>query len=157
MRVPRFLAAALAAAVVSPAFAQDAFDACTVFTQQDAEKALGTAVTGETPNPKAKKPKVVTTCSYSGVREGKPVAATAEFKVARNNEESQRAFENARLREQTKPMLLPGAEAFWNGKAGVFHLRKGRTWVTMTAGATKLADRDLNDARKLAEILAAKL
>jgi hypothetical protein len=157
MRVNRILAAAFAAAFLSPAFAQEAFDACTVFTQQDAEKALGSAATGEVPNPKAKRPKVVHTCSYSGFREGKPVAASAEFKVSRNVDEAQRAFENARLREQTKPMLLPGAEAFWNGKAGVMHMRKGRAWVMLTVGSSKVSERDLNDAKKLAEILAAKL
>jgi hypothetical protein len=44
---------AFAAAVLSPAFALETFDACVVFTQQDAEKALRAAVTDATPNPKA--------------------------------------------------------------------------------------------------------
>jgi hypothetical protein len=157
MRAPTILAAALAAAFLSPAAAQEAFDACAVFTQADAEKVLGAAAAGDAVNPKVKRPRVVTQCTYSGFRDGKAVAATSQFKVARNNEEAQRAFEEARLQHQTKPMLLPGAEGFWAGKSGVFHMRKGRTWVTMTVGPSKLSERDANEAKKLAEILAAKL
>ena len=157
MRISNTLAAAIAAAFLSPAFAQEPFDACNVFTQQDAEQALGAAATGEAANPKGKRPRVVSNCTYSGVKDGKAVSATAQFKLARSNEEAQKAFEEARLQHQTKPMLLPGAEAFWAGKAGVMHLRKGKSWVVLTVGPTKVSDRDPNDAKKLAEILAKKL
>lgn len=156
MRVESALAAVITAAFLSPAGAQEAFDACAVFTQEDAEKALGAAAVGETANPK-KRPRVVTQCSYSGVKEGKPVTATAQFKILRNNEEAQRAFDEARLQHQTKPMLLSGAEAFWAGKAGVMHVRKGKAWITLSVGPTKLAERDVNEARTLAEILVKKL
>lgn len=157
MRISHALAAAFAAAFLAPAFAQEAFDACNVFTQEDAEKALGAAAAAEAVNPRAKRPKLVTQCSYSGFKEGKPVVATAQFRIARNNEESQRGFDEARLQHQTKPMLLPGAEAFWAGKAGVMHLRKGKAWVTLSVGPTKVSDRNVEDAKKLAEILARKL
>lgn len=156
MRLRDTLAAVATAAFLAPAFAQEAFDACVVFTQEDAEKALGAAAVGEGVNPK-KRPRVVTQCSYSGVKDGKPVSASAQFKVLRNNEEAQRAFDEARLQHQTKPLLVKGADAFWAGKAGVMHLRKGKAWVTVSVGPAKVAERDLNDARKLAEILAAKL
>lgn len=149
-------AAATAAALPGPAFAQEAFDACAVFTQQDAEQALGAAAVGETVNPR-KRPKVVTQCSYSGVKDGKPVTASAQFKLLRSNEEAQRAFDEARLQHQTKPMLLAGAEAFWAGKTGLMHLRKGKTWVTLAVGPTKLAEREVDEAKKLAEILVRKL
>ena len=150
------MAAALVAAIAVPAGAQDGFDACAVFTQEDAEKALGAAAVGEQANAK-KRPRVVTQCSYSGVRDGKPVTASAQFKVLRNNEEAQRAFEDARLQHQTKPLLLSGAEAFWAGKSGVMHVRKGKAWVTLTVGTAETSKRDVNDARKLAEILVRKL
>ena len=42
-----------------PAAAQEAFDACDVLTQADAEQALGTAAQGEPVNPKVKRPKVM--------------------------------------------------------------------------------------------------
>ena len=54
-------------------------------------------------------------------------------------------------------MLLPGAEAFWAGKVGQMHLRKGKTWVTMTVGPAAVRERDMNDAKRLAESLAKKL
>jgi hypothetical protein len=157
MRFPSFTAAVLTAAFLAPALAQEGFDACMLFTQADAEKALGAAAAGEGANPKAKRPRVVTSCSYGGFKEGKAVTASAQFKIARNNEEAERAFEEARLAHQTKPMLLPGAEAFWAGKAGVMHLRKGKSTVVLTVGPTKVSERKVEDAKKLAEILSAKL
>ena len=139
------------------AHAQDAFDACEVFTVADAEKALGTAASGEPVNPKVKRPKVVSACAYTGSKDGKAVAAKAQFRFARNEAESHRAFEDARLQLQTKPMLMPGAEAFWSGKTGEMHVRKGRTWVTVSAGPAAVNERDLEAARKLAEAIAKKL
>lgn len=156
MRVA-FLGAAFAAALLTPAAAQEPFDACNVFTQEDAEKALGAAATPEAAQAKGRRPRVVNQCAYSGVKDGAPVAASAQFRIGRNNEESQRAFDEARLQHQTKPMLLPGAEAFWAGKSGVLHLRKGKAWVTLSVGPAKAPDRKLEDARRLAEILAPKL
>src|SRR5665213_807591 len=91
------LAVSLAARSAAPAAPE--FDACDVFTQADAEQALGTAATGlpslkplyvhaattfgcfafgftgEPVNPKAKHPKVVAACTYNGFKDGKPVAA----------------------------------------------------------------------------------
>ena len=158
MRSLRLLAPSLAAAWLSTAaMAQEPFDACTVFTPEDAEKVLGAAAVGEATNPKLKRPRVVMNCSYSANREGKALSAKAEFRFARSPDESQRVFDEARLVHQTKPMLLSGAEAFWAGKSGVMHVRKGRTWVTLTVGGAKPSERELADARKLAEILVAKL
>ena len=150
-------ALAVAAAFAGPAIAQEAFDACSVFTQQDAEQALGTKADPEPVNPKARRPRVVLGCAYHGNKEGKPVSATAQFKFARTPDEQARAFDEARLQLQTKPMLLSGAEAFWAGKVGQMHLRKGRTWVTLTVGPAAVRERELENAKKLAESLAKKL
>ena len=43
------------------AMASEEFDACQVFTQDDAQKALGVVAAAEPVNPKAKRPKVVAT------------------------------------------------------------------------------------------------
>ena len=150
-------ALAVAAAFAGPAIAQEAFDACNVFTQQEAEQALGTKADPEPVNPKARRPRVVLGCAYHGNKEGKPVSATAQFKFARTPDEQARAFDEARLQLQTKPMLLSGAEAFWAGKVGQMHLRKGRTWVTLTVGPAAVRERELENAKKLAESLAKKL
>jgi len=154
MRKTILLLAALAAA---PAFAEDAFDACTLMTQADAEKALGVTAQPEPVNPKAKRPKVVASCTYFGSSNGQVTSATAQFRFARAEAEAQRAFEEERLKFQTKPMILAGASAFWSAKQGQLHALKGRTWLTVTVGTAKVADREPERARKLAELLMAKL
>ena len=138
--------------------AEEPFDACTVFTQAEAEKALGTAAAPEPVNPKVKRPKVVTSCGYTGFKDGKPVEARALFKAARTEAETQHAFDEAKLKFATKPMLITGADAsFWSARTGEMTLRKGRTWMTVAVGPAQVTQRELNDARKLAELLAKKL
>ena len=152
--------AVLGAAFLAPAAwaAEEPFDACEVFTQPDAEKALGTAAAGETFNPKVKRPKVIPVCTYNGFKEGKPVAASAQFRFGKTEADAQRAFDDARMQFQTKPMLISGVDAaFWSAKTGQMNLRKGRTWLTVSVGPPKLAERDMGEAKKLAEILAKKL
>jgi hypothetical protein len=139
------------------AFAEEGFDACAVFTQEEASKALGSAANPEPVNPKAKRPKMVPVCSYHAVKDGTKLAATVTFHFGKSNEEVQRAFEDARMRLQTKPMLISGADAFWSARTGEMTLRKGRTWMTVAVGPAQVAQRELNDAKKLAEILAKKL
>jgi len=149
--------AVLGAAVVLPAFAEESFDACAVFTQEDASKALGTAADAEPVSPKVKRPKVVPACTYHAVKDGNKVAATVTFHFGKSNEETQRAFEDARMRLQTKPLLISGADAFWSAKTGEMTLRKGRTWMTVAVGSAQVTQRELNDAKRLAEVLAKKL
>jgi hypothetical protein len=150
--------AALGAALMSPlAWGQETFDACELFTQDDAEKALGTPASGEPVNPKVKRPKVIPACTYNGFKDGKPVAAMALFRFGKTEGDAQKAFDDARMQFQTKPMLISGTDAFWSAKTGQMTLRKGRAWVTLSVGPPKLNERDVGEARKLAEILAKKL
>jgi len=151
-------AAVSIAATATPALAQEGFDACTVFTQPEAEAALGTTAAGEVQNPKVRRPKVVLACTYTGTgKDGQAVAANAAFKFSRTDAEAQKAFDDARLQFQTKPLYIAGAEAFWSAKTGQMNLRKGRTWLTLSVGSAKTAERELEPARKLAEMLARKL
>ena len=152
--IPLLAAATLAAPV---AFAQNAFDACEVFTQADAEAAMGTTMAPEPVNPKVKRPKVVLTCTYTGSKDSKPVAATVLFNSAKTEADVSRAFDEHRLQVQTKPMLMSGAEAFWSAKTGQMNIRKGRTWAQLTVGGAKLGERDAESAKKLADILVKKL
>jgi hypothetical protein len=153
------VAAVLAAnALVLPArAAEEAFDACDVFTAADAEKALGTTAATDPVNPKVKRPKVIPTCTYKGFKDNKPVSATVQFRWGKTNEEAQHAFDEARLQFQTKPMLISGSDAFWSGKTGQMNVRKGRTWITLMVGPDKVSERDIDSAKKLAEILVQKL
>jgi hypothetical protein len=158
MRPTRILIAALASALAAPAAIAQDFDACAVFTQADAEAALGTPAAPEPVNPKVKRPKVVLTCTYTGNKDGKAVAATVQFRSARTEAEISRAFDDHRMQVQTKPMLLGGgAEAFWSAKTGQMNVRKGRTWIQLAVGPERLNERDTEQAKKLAEILVKKL
>jgi hypothetical protein len=153
----RILAVVAVGAAMGPARAQEAFDACEVFTLDDAQKLLGKEVTAEPLNPKVKKPKVIPTCTYYASKDGAKLTASASFKWGKTNEDTQRAFEDARMQHQTKPMLISGAEAFWAGKLGEMMIKKGRTWVTLTVGPAQPSQRDINAARTFAEILVKKL
>ena len=148
--------ALLIAALPGMAAAQEAFDACEVFTAKDAEAALGADVFEATVF-KGKRPKVVPDCKYTASKDGKNLAATAQFRFARNEADMRQAFADARMDLQTKPLVITGQEAFWSGKTGQLHLRKGRTWVTVSVGPDKTADRDMETARKVAEGIAKKL
>jgi len=151
------LGAALGSFSARAAAPEETFDACDVFTADDAQAALGVAAAAEPVNPKVKKPKIIRTCTYTGFKDTKPVAATVEFKIGRTPDEAQRAFDDARLQYQTKPLLISGAESFWSSKTGQLNLRKGRTWITISVGSPKLSERDMADAKKLAEIMVKKL
>ena len=138
--------------------AEEAFDACVIFTQADAEKALGTSASPEPVNPKVKRPKVVASCAYHGFKDSKPVEARAQFKSARTPAEVQQAFDDAKLKLATKPLLIPGADAsFWSGKTGEMNLRKGRTWLVVTVGSPRASEREMEPSRQLAQALAQKM
>ena len=157
MRLLSVVLAACGLLIPPAALAQEPFDACDVLTAADAEKALGTTAAAEPVNPKVKRPKVVGACAYHGFKDGKAVSARAYFRFARNDAEARQNFEEARLKLQTKPMLMPGAEAFWSGRTGEMYLRKGRVAVTVVAGPAAVNERDVESARKLAEAIAKKL
>lgn len=140
------------------ALSQDAFDACNVFTQADAEKALGAGAAGEPENPKVRRPKVVMSCAYrAALKDGSPVEAKAQFHVARSDGEAHKVFDEQRMRFQSKPMLISGAEAFWSAKVGQLYMRKGRTWVTLSVGPPEFNRREIEPARQLAQALVKKL
>lgn len=151
------MAASLATLVGPARAAEEAFDACDIFTQAEAEKALGTTAATDPVNPKVKRPKVIPNCTYRGFKDGKRVEATVQFRFGRTDGDAERAFEDARMQFQTKPMLIAGTQAFWSGKTGQMNLRKGRTWITVAVGSERPNERTPEDAKKVAEALAKKL
>ena len=155
-KVPGFTLATALLALPLAAAAQEAFDACEVFTAEEAKAALGTAAV-ETSNFKGKRPRVVMTCNYAGSKDGKSVGASAQFRFARSDAETRQAFADARMEQQTKPVMIQGNDAFWNGRSGQLHVRKGRAWLTLSVGPEKPADRDIEAARRLAEALVKKM
>lgn len=158
MRTIRMMSAAvLAAGAMASASAQDTFDACDLFTQAEAQKALGVPAEAEPVNPKAKKPKVVPTCTWLASKDGKAISASATFKFARNDADALRAFEDEKLKFQSKPMLIDGVPAFWSAKLGNLQFLKGRTWVVVAVGGAKPVERDADASRKVAEAILKKL
>lgn len=157
MRMIRsMVVAALAAGGMAGAAAQE-FDACEVFTQEQASHALGQGVEAEPVNPKAKRPKVIPTCTWWASKDGKPISASATFRFGKTEADVQRAFDEEKLKFQTKPMLIGDATAFWSAKQGTLQLLKGRTWVVIAVGGTKPSERDADASRKIAEALEKKL
>jgi hypothetical protein len=152
------LAAAAAATALAAPPPEPTFDACQFFTQAEAEQAAGAPVQLPPENPKAKRPKIIPACQYSGTKDGKPVLASVRFHLAKSEAETLKAFENNRMQFQTKPLIIRGVDAaFWSGKSGEMNLRKGATWVTVAVGPDKPIERDMESARKLAEAIAKKL
>ena len=145
-------------AFAAPKVAEEVFDACEIYTADEASKVLGAQANPEPVNPKVKRPKVIPVCTYFASKDGKSLATSVQFRFGKTDDEAKHAFDEARLQFQTKPLLIPGTqEAFWSAKTGQLHVRKGRTWLTVSAGPDKVSERDMNDARKLAETLAKKL
>ena len=157
LKVLGVLAAGTMLGCIDARAAEEAFDACNAFTAADAEAALGAAAAPEPVNPKVKRPRVVMSCTYNGFKDSKPVAASVQYKFSRSDAESQRAFDEARMQFQTKPLFISGAEAYWAGKTGQLNVRKGRTWIVLSVGPQKVNERDIEQAKKLAEILVKKL
>jgi hypothetical protein len=149
-------AAAMAVASMTAARAQDAFDACDLFTIDEARRVLGANAEAEPVNPKARKPKVVATCTWWASKDGKPVSASATFRFARNESDARRAFDEEKLKFQTKPMLIGDATAFWSAKQGALQMLKGRTWVVVSVGGAKPVDRDMDASKRVAEALEKK-
>lgn len=152
----KLMAAAAALLAAASAHAQD-FDACTVFTQEDAQVAIGVPVTPEPVNPKVKRPKVVTGCSYFASKDGKVTTASVQFRFGKTDAEAKSAFDAARLQFQSKPMLMGESAAFWSAKQGQLYVLKGRTWLMIAVGTEKITERNPDGARKLAELLLRKI
>ena len=148
--------ALLLGSLAIPAFAQDAFDACEILTADDAKAALGTDVFEATVF-KGKRPKVVPDCKYTASKDGRNLSASVHFRFARSEADLGQSFSDARMEMQTKPLSVGGQPAFWAGKKGELHMRKGRTWVVVVVGPDKPGDRDMEAARKVAEMIAKKL
>ncbi len=96
-------------------------------------------------------------CNYTGSKEGRNVAASAQFRFARTEADMRQAFADARMELQTKPLFVAGNEAFWSARTGQLYVRKGRAWMTLAVGSDKQTERDMETTRKLAEALVKKL
>lgn len=136
------------------------FDACSIFTAEDAEKALAVAVTKDIVNSKVKsKDKAVMTCSYSSESgDAKPLqVAVVLFRFARSDEEAKRTFSESRLAVRGRAMIIARADTFWDEKLGQLNVLKGNVWLTVSAGPAGQQKREPEAAKKLAQALIPKI
>jgi hypothetical protein len=136
------------------------FDACRIFTAEDAEKALAVAVKKDVVNSKVKsKDKTALACSYSsesGDVKAFQVAAVL-FRFARSDEEAKGLFSESRREVRGRPMIIAGADTFWDEKLGQLNVLKGNVWLIVTAGPAGQQKRESEAAKKLAETLIPKI
>jgi hypothetical protein len=135
------------------------FNACAVFSAEDATKVLGAEAEQEALKGKPPKvpPKFVPICTYNATVEGKPQFATVHFRFARTPAEAMASFRETRLEVRGKPVIINGHDAFWHPKLALLHLVKGATWVVIAAGPQKENERQPEQAKKLAELLIPKI
>ena len=131
------------------------FNACAIFTAEDAAKAIGAPAEQE--EVKGKPAKVIASCSYSGTFEGKQQLANVQFRFGRTPAEAAASFRESRLEVRGKPVIINGHDAYWHAKLGQLHLVKGATWLVITVGSFKENERQPEQARKLAELMLPKI
>lgn len=153
--------AALLGALLNTAHAQSAkdagreFNACSLFTADDAAAILGTAVEQEVF--KSKAPKVQPNCVYTAKVDGKPALVSVQFRFFRSPAEAVAALKEARLEARGQPLILGGQDAYWHPKQALLVITKGNSVVTLTAGPARENERLQELARKAAERLLPKL
>jgi uncharacterized glyoxalase superfamily protein PhnB len=161
MKVCRSLLIVFAvAAAASLAQVPKDFDACRIFTAEDAEKVLAIAVKKDVVNSKVKsKDKAVMACSYSSESgDAKPLQSAAVlFRFARSDDEAKRMFSESRLEVRGRPMIIARADTFWDEKQGQLNVLKGNVWLIVNAGPAGLQKREPDVAKKLAAVLIPKI
>lgn len=136
------------------------FDACSIFTAEDAEKALAVTVKKDVVNSKVKsKDKAVLACSYSSDSgDAKPPQVAAVlFRFARTEEEAKHLFSESRLAVRGRPMIIARADTFWDEKLGQLNVLKGSVWLTVNAGPAGAQKREPDTAKKIAAALIPKI
>lgn len=160
----RWLAAAIALMLgslssVAPAQgAKDAgrdFNACALFTVEDATAVLGASAEQEVF--KSKAPRVQPNCVYTANADGKAQVVSVQFRFFRSAQEAVAALREARLESRGQPLILAGQDAYWHPKQALLVVTKGNSIVTITAGPTRESERVPELARKAAALLLPKL
>lgn len=131
------------------------FNACALFTADDAAAILGTAVEQEVF--KSKAPKVQPNCVYTAKPDGKTLLVSVQFRFYRSAAEAVAALKEARLEARGQPLILGGQDAYWHPKQALLVVTKGNSIVTITAGPARENERLPELARKAAEKLLPKL
>lgn len=131
------------------------FNACSLFTAEDAAAVLGTNVEQEVF--KSKAPKVQPNCVYTAKAEGKAQLISVQFRFFRSPAEAVAALKEARLEARGQPLILSGQDAYWHPKQTLLVITKGNSIVTITAGPARENERVPELARKAAERLLPKL
>jgi hypothetical protein len=131
------------------------FNACALFTTEDATAVLGAAAEAEAI--KGKPPKLQPNCAYTASVDGKPVQLSVQFRFFRSPAEAVAAVKEARLEVRGRPFIIGGQDAYWHPKEAHLVVTKGGAVVTITAGPPSEKERVPELARKAADLLLPKL
>jgi hypothetical protein len=131
-------------------------EACTAFTQADAEAVLGAGSkagtnTGDTNTDDIS----VSTCSYTG-----PNSTVASL-LARSAKTVDGASSNmtqfASLPSTAVSVSGYGDKAYWDSTYGQLNILRNNNWYILSAGAVKPADKSIDVAKKMADQIISKL
>lgn len=139
--------------------------ACAIFTLADAKAALGDNVKGGT-NPKTTSSHdlLVTTCTYTqdtGSNAPTTPAKTASLLV-RAPKTTAAAASNRNQFGSLRPSGAQtvkgyGSGAYWDAQMGQFDILKNNTWYVITNGPPVPADRTIDQAEQLADLLISQM
>jgi hypothetical protein len=151
----RAAAAILVAASCGAAAQSKDFNACALFTAEDAAAALGAPAEPEVV--KGKPPRIQPNCQYTAALDGKPLIAAVQFRFFKSSAEALAVLKESRLEARGRPFIIGGQDAYWHPKLAHLVIAKGSALITVTAGPAKEAERLPDPARKAVERLLPKL
>jgi hypothetical protein len=127
------------------------FNACLLFTAEDAGSVLGGPAEQELV--KGKAPKTSTQCVYLRQNAGRTLTASANFRFFRSSGEALATLKESRLEVRGRPLIINGQDAYWHPKAAHLVVAKGNAVVVLQVGSPTETERDPEVARKAAERL----
>lgn len=131
-------------------------DACTVFTESEAQEVLGEAATkGETTAPTSSDDIHVSTCSYTnnGSSAANTQIATVLVRSPKNAtgvDSNKAVFGNGKPQD-VEVVQGYGTEAYYNADTGQLNVFKDNAWYIISNGLSSPSDRTLDDTKAVAD------
>lgn len=137
-------------------------DACDYFTQATADALLGAGSQKGSMNADASSGDVsVTTCTYTSkadtleeVRNMKAASVLLRVPLTETGAQSNETPFESRP-EGAQDVSGYGDKAYWDPSMGQLNVLKDNTWLVITNGKSRVGDRTLGEAKKLADIVLA--
>ncbi len=137
--------------------------ACDVLTADDATKVLGTTAQAGSTNsdePTEGPDVVVSTCTYSdgssAIGQSKTVSVLVRAAKSTDGAESNTSQFGDQKPSGAQEVTGYGEAAFWNPAFGQLNVLKNGNWYILSNGSIKAADRTVDQAKQLADVISAK-